>query len=163
MITHGKIPKRRTRTNIHMFSARKKAFLYYETDLDPSWVAALVGISLATARRYHASWSKLPRGLNQELATARVTWRVMSIKERTAFAKVISSKLKCNPEDILNRMGRPWALRDLLTGKWMSWDVSDTPAIHHSEITSVSRIQKFMQTANVKRLLDLVWWGEKPI
>ena len=151
--------RRRTRTNIHMFSARKQAFLYFLAGAKPWLVAELIGSTLATTQRYYTSWQKLPPGLDQNLVTARAIWRSMRNKEKTAFASVLSSKLGCDPQGVLARMGRPWALRDLLTGKWLNWQIGGNKRKLSRVTGPVQGLQKLLLPANVKPMLELILWS----
>ena len=151
--------KRRTQTNIHTFSARKEAFLYFLAGVEPWIVAEQIGLPLSSAQRYYTSWRKLPPGLDQNLATTRAIWRRMQDKEKMALAKVLSGKMGYNPQDFRARMGRPWALRDLLTGKWLNWQVSGATKSPTGVPSPAHGLQKLMQPDSVKRILELISWS----
>ena len=98
-------------------SARQQAFEAFGYGKRPAEVAPMVGISLRTACRYFADWKKLPR--NSEL-----WYRIAKagLKNRPGFPeeviKTFAAKLDMSEEEVRGRLQKPWAMKQLLTGKW---------------------------------------------
>lgn len=98
-------------------SARQRAFKAFGYGKRPAEVASMVGISLRTACRYFADWKKLPR--NSEL-----WYRVAKagLKNQPGLPeeviKTFAAKLDMSEEEVRGRLQKPWAIKQLVTGKW---------------------------------------------
>jgi hypothetical protein len=119
----NKRPRRRSPINISDFTARKQAFMLYDSGFDPVAVASSVEITLATARKYRHDWKKEPRYFNQAYMLLRQTMTRMSPDDKRQVYKALALELGCEPKQIENRMSQPWALRDIATQRWRQWDV----------------------------------------
>jgi len=98
-------------------SARQRAFEAFGQGKRPAEVALMVRISLRTACRYFADWKKLPR--NSEL-----WYRVAKagLKNELGFPQevitTLAAKLEVSEEEVRRRLQKPWAMKQLVMGKW---------------------------------------------
>lgn len=101
----------------HGRSARRRAFDAFDFGKRPGEVVRMVGVSPRTAYRYFADWKKLPQNLElhyQTMKTVRKSNREFS-KETV---ESLSAYLEMSEEEVNERLGKPWGLRQLLMGKW---------------------------------------------
>ena len=98
-------------------SARQRAFKAFGQGKRPAEVVLMMGISLRTACRYFADWKKLPR--NSEL-----WYRVANagLRNELGFPEevitTLAAKLEVSEEEVRGRLQKPWAMKQLVTGKW---------------------------------------------
>jgi hypothetical protein len=98
-------------------SARQRAFKAFDRGKRPSEVAQIVGISPRTAYRYFSDWKKLPRNLELRYRMMR-TVRKGSPEFSQKTVDLLSSSLEMSEEEVMERLDRPWGLKQLLMGKW---------------------------------------------
>jgi len=98
-------------------SARQRAFEAFDQGKRPAEVALMVGISLRTACRYFSDWKKLPK--NSEL---RYRIAKAGLKNELGFPEevitTLAAKLDVSEEEVMARLQKPWAMKQLVTGKW---------------------------------------------
>ena len=98
-------------------SASNRAFDAFDYGLRPAHVAPLVNISLPTACRYFTDWKKLPGNLEVRYRLAKVALK-SNRKFSTDTIKLIGNRLGMSEEEVLERLQKPWGLKQLLMGKW---------------------------------------------
>ena len=100
-------------------SARQRAFALFDVGLMPADVAAQVGISARTARRYRADWKKRPRDYRVHYDLMK-RW-LRNPEARRLFAAEIAGHLDLPVRSVLKRLSQPWAAKQVLTGEWSKW------------------------------------------
>jgi hypothetical protein len=98
-------------------SARQRAFEAFGYGKRPAEVASIVGISLRTACRFFADWKKLP-------GDSELWYRIAKagLKNQPGLPeeviKTFAAKLDISEEEVRGRLQKPWAVKQLVTGKW---------------------------------------------
>lgn len=98
-------------------SARRRAFEAFDRGLRPTQVTGEVDISLRTARRYHADWKKQPRALELRYQLAKEA-RKYTPEIENELVKALAAELDLPEETILERLQKPWGLKQLVRGDW---------------------------------------------
>jgi transposase len=101
-------------------SRRQWAFSYFDRGMSPAEVAAKVGISVKTARRYKADWNK--RTANMEIEY-RVLKNIQKNKPEQfeGLVTLWSEFLGMAKEEVVERLQKPWGLKQLLLRKWPNY------------------------------------------
>ena len=98
-------------------SARQRAFEAFDQGKRPAEVVLMVGISLRTACRYFSDWKKLPKDSELLYRIAKA-----GLKNQPGFPeeviKTFAAKLDMSEEEVRGRLQKPWAMKQLVTGKW---------------------------------------------
>jgi len=100
-------------------SARHRAFDLFDKGLMPAQVAAQVGISARTARRYRADWRKRPTDYRFQYILMKQFLRHANV--RHLFATEIAKRLHLPVRFVMRRLSQPWAAKQILTGEWVKW------------------------------------------
>jgi transposase len=101
-------------------SARQRAFDAFDDGQRPAEVRGMVGISLSTACRYFADWKRQPKNLKMRYRIAKAILK----NDREFSAETIKSLatgLGMSQEEVIIRLQRPWALKQLLVGNWPNY------------------------------------------
>lgn len=104
-------------------SLRQEAFISFDLHLEPVDVVQLLGIKPATAYRYHQAWKHLPPGYSFKYQVARTIHRKLTTQDKEIIARVIADKLGTSKGEVLDKMAKPWALKQLVIGEWMNWEL----------------------------------------
>ena len=107
-------------------SIRQQAFFGFDIGMRPSDMISILGIKDGTAYRYFQQLKKLPPLFTAKYKLARQLFRKLNQDDRSALAKVLASQLRTSDEEVLNQMRKPWAVRQIVTGKWRQWLVKVT-------------------------------------
>jgi len=100
-------------------SARQRAFALFDAGLMPAEVAAKVGVSARTARRYRSDWRKRPTDYHFKCVLIRQSLRHPSVRD--LFATEIASRLDLPVRFVMRRLSQPWAVKQIVTGEWVNW------------------------------------------
>ncbi len=103
-------------------TARQQAFALFDSGKRPAEVAPLVGISTRTARRYFADWKKRREDLEFWYETAKTELRNDSSAD--LFVKTLADGLGVSEQEVKERLQKPWAIKQLVTGKWLKKIIS---------------------------------------
>ena len=98
-------------------SARQRAFEAFKGGKKPVEVATMVPISVRTARRYYADWKKLPQNLEMRYRILKAAYRRTS-EFSPETIEALSSHLGMTEGEVIERLERPWGLKQLLMGEW---------------------------------------------
>ena len=98
-------------------SARQRAFKAFKGGSTPAQVATMVPISVRTARRYYADWKKLPQNLEMRYRILKAAYRRTS-EFSPETIEALSSHLGMTEGEVIERLERPWGLKQLLKGDW---------------------------------------------
>jgi AraC-like DNA-binding protein len=131
-------------------SARRRAFKLFDRDLRPALVSRQVGISLPTACRYFADWKKQSPKLE-----ARYYLFKDILKNHPDLSedmiRTMANELGMSEEEVVERLQRPWGLRQLLKGEWPNY----------ARERRISRAEARLQAAlELIHMLDI--WGIPP-
>ena len=101
-------------------SARRRAFDAFDQGLRPARVAREVGISLQTACRYFADWKKLSPGLKRRYDLVRdILKNHPELSEKVI--RTIADELGMSVEEVIERLQKPWGIKQLLMGRWPNY------------------------------------------
>lgn len=104
-------------------SARRRAFKAFDQGLRPAQVTHMVEISLRTACRYFADWKRQPDKFEDKYLLAR---RILSDPDlREQIAPLLAAELGMSVDQVLARMQKPWATKQLVTGRWRKWKAEE--------------------------------------
>jgi hypothetical protein len=136
-------------------SARQRAFKVFDSGKRPGEVAQIIEISPRTAYRYFADWKKLPRNLElryQMLKTVRE--RSKDFSQKTV--DLLSSSLEMSEEEVMERLEKPWGLKQLLMGKWPDHRQEREQSEAELRLRATLRFIDFMETGGVppEKILD---------
>ena len=98
-------------------SGRRRAFDAFDRGLRPSQVAREENIKPKTAYRYFEDWKKLPKNLESEYrAFKTLKKRGIDFTEKTI--ELLVEALDMSEEEVMERLQKPWGIKQLLMGKW---------------------------------------------
>ena len=101
-------------------SARQRAFWLFDTGMRPSAVAPRVGISVRTARRYCADWKKTGADDKRYHFVKKLIKNSSEFSEKTI--EILSTGLGMSREEVIERLQKPWGLRQGLLGEWPNYN-----------------------------------------
>jgi len=129
-------------------SARRLAFDAFDRGLKPAQVTDELDISYRTAYRYFADWKKQPRNLELRYQMAREIYKHEPQFEQEVI-KTLATNLDLPEEKIVERLQKPWALMQLVRGKW-------SPEIEERRIAkSLARLDSALQFLNLYEILGV--------
>ena len=99
---------------------RARAFDCFNRGMNPAQVAHELGISVRTARRYKADWNKWPRNIEMEYKVLKNMMKNDPVKFQR-FIDLWSEALGTAREEAVERLQKPWGLKQLLMGKWPNY------------------------------------------
>lgn len=114
----------------------------------PGEVAQIVGVSPRTAYRYFADWKKLPQNLELD-------YRMMKSLQRSSreFSQrtvdLLSTSLEMSEEEVVERLEKPWGLKQLLMGKWPDHRQEREQSEAELRLCAALRLIDFMETGGV--------------
>ena len=101
-------------------TARQWVFHYFDEGMGPAEAAPKAGVSTRTARRYRADWKKTPRGLQSRYEVVkRLMMTDLNFSQETI--ELIADNLGMSQEEVIERLQRPWGLKQLLMGRWPNY------------------------------------------
>lgn len=109
-------------------SRRQQAFMLFDMGMRPADAAPMVGLGKATAFRYFQQWKKLPPLFEVKYKLARWCFRKLDRNERRIIAHALANELGTTEVDISAQLGKPWAMRQIVTGEWRQWSVKSSAA-----------------------------------
>jgi len=129
-------------------SARRRAFDAFDRGLKPAQVTDELDISPRTAYRYFADWKKQPTKLELSYQLAKAIHKCQPEVENEVIER-LAVKLKLPKEKIVERLQKPWALKQLVRGKW-------SPEIEERRIAkSLARLDSALQFLNLYEILGV--------
>ena len=131
-------------------SARRRAFDAFDRGLRPAQVIREVDISLSTACRYFADWKKHHPKLEVRYDLLK-TLRKMRGELSDETLNRIGEALGMNLEEVLQRLQRPWGLKQLLTGEWPNYVREARQSEAESRLLAALRIVRVIE-----------FWGVTP-
>jgi hypothetical protein len=149
-------PKRRTINNILSYSLRKKAFMFFDFGDKPDIVEIWVDLSPDTIARYYRSWRKMPRRYNTFYLYLRELMRKMNKREVEALHQALADELGCDLREIKAHICRPWAIKQLITGEWLEWEVTKSAGGTRLVPGLKRTAQSMTRTKLVKHALGLI-------
>jgi AraC-like DNA-binding protein len=115
---HRKYPIKRDESGK---SARCRTFQLFDQGLRPSAVAPRVGISARTACRYFQDWKRQPSCLEVRYRVLRAALKNRRIPA-SDLVQSLAVILGITSEQILEKLEKPWAIRQLLSGQWLAME-----------------------------------------
>jgi len=98
-------------------SGRTRAFDAFEKGKRPAQVAREENIKPKTAYRYFQDWKKLPKNLEMRYKGFKtLKKRDIDFTEKTI--ELLVEALGMSEEEAMERLQKPWGLKQLLMGKW---------------------------------------------
>lgn len=136
-------------------SARQRAFEAFDRGKRPREVVHLVGVSPRTACRYFADWKKLPRNLDLKYLIMK-TVRKSSGDFSQKTVDLLSTCLEMSEEEVMERLEKPWGLKQLLMGKWPDHRQEREQSEAELRLRAALRFIDFMETGGVppEKILD---------
>ncbi len=142
-------------------SLRSKAFLLFAMNMRPTEVSQILCMKKNTSYRYFQQWKHRPGDCVFKYKAARILWAGLSCKEIKAIANVLADELCTSIEAVFERMETPWALKQMINGKWRDWDL---PIQERSQPSRLSRLTERItsrKSKDVALLLDLIFCQER--
>jgi len=129
-------------------SARHGAFDAFDEGKRPSEVARMVGISPRTAYRYFADWKKLPKNLGLSYRIAKTALKNHpEFSERTI--RSAASYLDMSEAEVIERLERPWGLKQLMMGKWPNERREEMKSEREARLESALELVVFAEHSGV--------------
>lgn len=102
-------------------SARQRAFDLFDVGFRPVQVARSVeDVKLRTIYRYFEDWKNLPRNFGIEYRAFKAL-----VKQGVEFSeetiKLLSDGLGMSEEEVIERLQKPWGIKQLLMGQWPNY------------------------------------------
>jgi len=129
-------------------SARQRAFDAFDRGMRPAEVSQRVGISPRTACRYFADWKKLPKNLDRRYRVAKAVHKgAHEFSEQTI--KSLAGELGMSEEEAIERLQKPWGLKQLLMGKWPNYAREKRQSKHESRLQAALKLIRLYEVAGV--------------
>lgn len=100
-------------------SARQRAFDAFDQGLRPAQAAREVDISLRTACRYFYDWKRQSNKIAAKYDLAKDLLRRPDLREE--IASILATESGMSVDQVLARLQKPWAVRQVVTGRWRKW------------------------------------------
>lgn len=100
-------------------SLRQRAFHEFDKGLRPAQVARELGAKPATMYHYHHDWKKSDQPLPVMYRILRIALKHPNARRR--LAERLARHFDVPVADVLERLQKPWAAKQLATGEWRSW------------------------------------------
>jgi len=101
-------------------SGRRRAFDAFDKRKRPSQVAREEDIKPKTAYRYYQDWKKLPGNFELHYeAFKTLKRRGIELSEETI--EYLAEGLGMSQEEVIERLEKPWGLKQLIMGKWPNY------------------------------------------
>ena len=114
-------------------TARQQCFRCFDADLRPAQAARIAGVSARTARRYRCDWAKLPGKFTGRYKLAKqIRKKVKGFKETTI--ETLARELRVTEQHVRERLEKPWAVHQLLRGKWAEMDNAEEEIASEAEL-----------------------------
>ena len=114
-------------------SARQQAFDAFDQGKRPAEVATIVPISKRTADRYFAYWKNLPKNLDRKYRVGKAI-----LKNDGEFSRPIveslADTLGMREEEVIERLSRPWGIKQLIMGKWPNYAKDKRQSVYESRL-----------------------------
>ena len=111
----------KTATTGSGYSLRQKAFALFFIGERPAEVAIMLNMKKTTCYRYFQQWKTGAGSDFIRYEAARDLWTGLSEKDVNMIIDLVSDELVTSNEVVLERMQKPWALKQLITGEWRNW------------------------------------------
>ena len=130
-------------------SMRQQAFMAFDVGMRPADVAKMITLSQATASRYFQQWKKLPPLFKQKYQLLKRYFRQLSQNDRTIIARALALELSTSEEEVLAQMGKPWAIKAIVTGEWRQWPVTKAKVTHRAMLHT--KLQLLLRSSQAVR------------
>jgi|GEM_PF-2711711 len=104
-------------------SLSRRAHLCFDLGLGLEETAELLDADRDTLRRYRGRWRHLPAYFWARYEVLRKCYRSLGPDERKLIARALASELGTSSLHVLERLRKPWALRDIASGGWIRWEL----------------------------------------
>jgi len=139
-------------------SARGRSFEAFDRGLRPMQVSRELGINRRTAYRYFADWKKRPN--NVEARYRILKSALKSHPElREEIAREIALREGVTAEEALERLQKPWAIKQLVSGKWAP-NVTQRTKHANRDMTTIRRFALILQLKGVSPEVIKTAWKE---
>ena len=128
-----------TRSGSIKTSKRQTLFFCFEWGFRPAYAARLTNTPLTTAFRYYQQWKKLPLNFFVKYKVARVYYRELGGRDKRKIARVLAEELSTTEHEVLIHMQKPWALHQIVIGRWRQWPIRIIPEKAPTIIDTVIR------------------------
>lgn len=129
-------------------SLRERCFELFYKDWRPAQVARELCMKPKTAYRYFEDWKKLPK----DLETTYKLWR-KEIKNHTEFSdrvvELLAKALEMSREEVIQRLQRPWGIKQLLKGEWVALRSKETQNKPEARLRTALFLVRAIETQGV--------------
>ncbi len=144
------------RQQSHIQSLRQQAFFWFDMGERPSSVVRLIEIKFSTASRYFQQWKKLPHLYEGRYRYVRGHYKRLGRRDRETIAVVLAGELGTTKKSVLDRMDKPWALKQIVSGQWRQWIKPEEKSSRFGRISNrISKISLIAASTEAKQIIQL--------
>lgn len=129
-------------------SARRRAFDAFDGGKGPAEVSPMMEISLRTVCRYFADWKKLPKNLDSRYRLVRAMHK-KDPEFSEEIVKSLAAELGMSEEEVMERLQKPWGLKQLLMGKWPNYSREKGRTRAENRLQAALELIRFSEVAGV--------------
>jgi transposase len=132
-------------------SARRRAFELFDEGLQSAEVAQATGISRRTAYRYCSDWNGQEKNLEMRYRLVRRMYQ-RSRGFSDEMVKGLSKYFGWSEEEVVARLAKPWAIKQLVMGKWEKVRKREAQSQMEARLDLALRLAGVLERYGVKRV-----------
>jgi len=137
-------------------SMRLQVFMAFDLGMRPTDVTRMINLSQTTAFRYFQQWKKMPPLFKAKYKLARKCFHELGYNDRRIIARALANELGTTEAQISAQLGKPWAIRQIVTGEWKQWPVKSTCTRHKTIFNKDVRILlSLLHSREVRYILEM--------
>jgi len=144
-------------------SGRRRAFVAFDKGKRPALVAREEDIKPRTAYRYFQDWKKLPKNYEMQYEAFKAL-KKRDIDFSQEIIKLLTEGLGMSEEEVIERLEKPWGLKQLIRGKWPNYARARRQSREESRLEAALWLVNYIERGGlspdvikvkIKKILDL--------
>ena len=110
-----------------------------------------------TACRYFQQWKHSPGDCIVRYHAAQKLRGRLSEKDVEMIADILANELNTSTNNVIERMQKPWALKQIVSGRWKDWNLPEQDIQQPSRISRLTERITNRKSQNVELLLNIIF------